>query len=109
MITSDTVLDAALAKPAISNLPMVRSSKDPKADLREAMNVEIVGENTYLIQVALASKDPDEAAAIVNAVVDAYIDQHNRYHTTANRALKTEPGERADEAGPRRSRMRRTS
>ena len=109
LITSDSVLDAALANPAISNLPMIRSSKDPKAELREEMRVEIVGENTYLIQVALAAKDPIEAAAIVNAVVDAYIEQHNRYHLTANRSLKTEPGDRAEEAGPRRSRMPRRS
>ena len=37
LITSDSVLDAALAKPGISNLPMIRSSKDPKADLRRAV------------------------------------------------------------------------
>ena len=88
LITSDNVLDTALSKPGISNLPMVRSSKDPKADVRAAMKVEIVGANTYLIEVGLASKDANEAAAIVNAVVQAYIDQHNSYHTAANRALK---------------------
>ena len=52
------------------------------------MRVEIIGENTYLIEVALTAKDPSQAAAIVNAVVDAYIEQHNRYHLTKNRSLK---------------------
>jgi polysaccharide biosynthesis transport protein len=89
LITSDSVLEAALAKPAINSLQMIRSSKDPRADLHEQMKVEIVGDHTYLIRVSLASRNPSEGAAIVNAVVDAYIDQHTRYHTNANRALKT--------------------
>ena len=76
LIKSTAVLDAALANPAISNLPMVAQSKDPKAELKREMIVAIVGDNTYLIQVALGSRDPAEAAAIVNAVVDAYIEQH---------------------------------
>ncbi len=89
LITSDGVLDAALAKPGVSNLPMIRSaSKDPKADLHELMGVEIVGDNTYLIHVSLASRNPDEAARIVNAVVESYIDQHTSYHKNTNRALK---------------------
>jgi polysaccharide biosynthesis transport protein len=90
LLKSKNVLDAALAKPAISNLPMIRSSKDPKTTLRDELRVEIVNENTYLLEVALASKDPDEAAAIVNAVVDAYLEKHNRYHQLTNRALKTQ-------------------
>jgi polysaccharide biosynthesis transport protein len=95
LIKSDRVLDAALAKPAISTMPMVTSSKDPKVDLRRNLGVGIVGDNTYLIQVSLDSKDPAEAAAIVNAVVEAYIDEHTRYQQTANRTLKkTLEGER---------------
>ncbi len=88
LIKSDKVLDAALARTEIRNLPMVRSSKDPRAELRRDLVVEIVGNDTYLISVALASKDPSEAAAITNAVVDEYLAQHVRYQNTANRALK---------------------
>jgi uncharacterized protein involved in exopolysaccharide biosynthesis len=96
LIRSDSVLNAALAKPGISNLPMVASSKDPMVDLREKLGVTIVGENTYLIRVALGSKDPNEAAAIVNAVVDAYLEQHNRYRHVSNRNLRNDlEGERA--------------
>jgi uncharacterized protein involved in exopolysaccharide biosynthesis len=36
----------------------------------------------------LSAKDPEEAAKIVNAVVDAYIDQHKSYQQYANRAQK---------------------
>ncbi len=88
LITTDRVLEAAIAKPGISGLPMIRNSKDPKADLREDMKVEIVGNNTYLIRVSLASRNPVEAAEIVNAVVNSYIEKHNDYHKNANRALK---------------------
>jgi capsular polysaccharide biosynthesis protein len=87
LIASDGVLDGALAKPGISSQPMIRSSIDPKADLHKLMGVEIVGDNTYLIRVSLASREPAEAAAIVNAVVDSYIDQHTSYHKNTNRAL----------------------
>jgi uncharacterized protein involved in exopolysaccharide biosynthesis len=88
LLTSDRVLDAALARPAIGNLAMIRSSRDPKGDLRQSLRVDIIGSNTSLIEVALGSRDPDEAAAIVNAVVEAYLEQHNRYQQLTNRSLK---------------------
>jgi capsular exopolysaccharide synthesis family protein len=89
LLKSKSVLDAALARPEISGLPMIRSSKDPKTTLHDELRVDIVGDNTYLLEVALASKDPVEAAEIVNAVVEAYIAQHNRYHQLTNLTLKT--------------------
>jgi polysaccharide biosynthesis transport protein len=88
LITTDRVLDAAIARPEIEHLSMIRNSKDQKFDLRENMKVAIVGNNTYLIRVALESKNPDEAAKIVNAVVDSYIAQHTIYHKNTNRALR---------------------
>lgn len=88
LITSSSVLDAATAQPGISSLPMIRKSKDPKAELREDMGVQIVGNDTYLIRVSLASRNPTEAAEIVNAVVESYLEQHNRYHQNSNRAVK---------------------
>lgn len=89
LIKSNSVLEAALAAEGISKLPMIAGSEDPKADLRSELNIGIVEGNTYLIMVTLASPDPNEAAAIVNAVVDAYNQQHIRYHRNANRNLKT--------------------
>ena len=93
LISTNQVLDAALARPAstttpaIAKLPMIATSKDPKALLRQSMAVEILP-NTFLIRVALASRDPEEAAWIVNAVVDSYLEQHGDYHKSANKALK---------------------
>jgi succinoglycan biosynthesis transport protein ExoP len=96
LMTSDSVLEAALAKPEISRLPLVKSSKDPMSALREQMHIGIVGDNTYLIQVTLSSKDPGEAADLINAVVEAYRDQQDRYHQNANRALRTKLGNELD-------------
>ena len=87
LIKSTAVLEVALASPAIKNLPMVVQSKDAVSELKRGLSVAIVGD-TYLIQVALGSRDPGEAAAIVNAVVDAYLEQHGRHQQTVNRALK---------------------
>jgi hypothetical protein len=67
---------------------MIKDSKDPEVDLRKEMVVEIVDKHTYLIRVSLASPDPQEAAMIVNAVVDAYMEQHNEYHRNANKELR---------------------
>ena len=108
LITTNSVLDAALANPAIANLPMIRKAKDPKTTLREAMRVEIVGQNTYLLEVALASKDPVEAAAIVNAVVKAYTEQHADYYQKANRSLARASRARR-RSGPSSSRRRKRS
>ena len=87
-MTSEKVLDAAISQnPRLARLPMIQESKDPKADLRKAINVEIVDRNTYLIRVALSSRNPEEAAEIVNAVVAAYLEQHGEYHRSANKTL----------------------
>jgi polysaccharide biosynthesis transport protein len=88
LMRSDAVLDAAVAKPEISRLPMIAGSPDPKAMLRGALRVGIVGGDTFLIEVGLTSKIPSEAAAIINAVVDEFITQHRDYQQTANRTLK---------------------
>ena len=93
LISSDKVLEAALSQPAstttpaIAKLPMIAGTKDPEAHLRKELVVEIV-KNTFLIRVALASREPEEAAAIVNAVVNAYLEQHSEYHRSANKTLR---------------------
>ena len=66
---------------------MIAKSRDPKTDLRKEMTVEIL-KNTFLIRVALASRDPEEAALIVNSVVDAYLEQHGEYHRSFNKTYE---------------------
>ena len=90
LIRSDRTLDAAVANSTISNLPMLKATKDPKAALRGVLRVGIVGGDTNLIEVGLTSKDPYEAAAIVNAVVESFVEQHTSYYQRSNRSLKKE-------------------
>jgi capsular polysaccharide biosynthesis protein/glycerol-3-phosphate cytidylyltransferase-like family protein len=87
LITSDNVLNRAIANHSLANLPPINGSEDAKTDLRENMVVKIEP-NTYLISVALQSRNPNAAAAIVNAVVATYIDENNRYTQSRNSVLK---------------------
>jgi capsular exopolysaccharide synthesis family protein len=88
IIKSDTVLEDAITSPNVVNLPRIKNSEDPKTDLRDDMVVEIVSKGTYLIRVALESRIPSDAAAIVNAVVASYLKQHNEYHRSSNSVLR---------------------
>ena len=73
LVTSPPVLGTALAThPELTNLPLLKGTPDPEAEIRQALRVGVV-RGTNLIQVALTSDSPDEAAAIVNAVVDAFV------------------------------------
>ena len=56
-------------------------------DLRKALVVEIV-QDAYLIRVALESKNPAEAALIVNAVVESYKAHTELYAQSANKRLR---------------------
>jgi capsular exopolysaccharide synthesis family protein len=72
-ITSPIVLGMALAAhPELSNLPRLRRADDPEAEIRLALQVATIPK-TNLIQIAMSSESPTESAAIVNAVVDAYL------------------------------------
>ena len=87
LMTSDQVLNRAVASESVNDLPMIKDSEDPKTNLREKIVVEIEP-GTYMIRVGLESKDPNEAAAIVNAVVESYLDENLRY--TRNQGQDTE-------------------
>ena len=69
-ILSDRVLDFTLAAPATGTSRLVKRSTNPKSDVRQALTIRILP-GTPKIQIALASRDRDEPAAIVNAVVGA--------------------------------------
>jgi len=67
-----TVADALQQHPEMVGLPLLRSSADPEAEVIKALRVNLVP-RTNLIQVEMSSSAPAEAAAVVNAVVDAYV------------------------------------
>jgi uncharacterized protein involved in exopolysaccharide biosynthesis len=69
VIKSDKVLEETIANPLVVNLPTIRRSEDPKAILREKLAVDIV-DNAYMIRVALELTDAQQAATIVNTVVE---------------------------------------
>jgi uncharacterized protein involved in exopolysaccharide biosynthesis/glycerol-3-phosphate cytidylyltransferase-like family protein len=87
LITSDRVLGRAIANRLVANQPMIRDSADAKAEIRDNM-VAKIEPNTYLISIALQSRNPAEAAAIVNAVVESYVDENDRYTQAKDANLK---------------------
>jgi capsular exopolysaccharide synthesis family protein len=71
LISSPSVLSAALSDPRISKTSVLEKARDPESELRSLLQVFVVPK-TYLIQVSMASSRPDEAARIINAVVESY-------------------------------------
>jgi len=87
LMLTDQVLNKAVASQSVSALPMIKDSEDPNTSLRGKMVVEIEP-GTYFIRVALESKDPNEAATIVNAVVDSYLDENLRHIQSRDATLR---------------------
>jgi uncharacterized protein involved in exopolysaccharide biosynthesis len=75
LVTSPIVLGIALTVHSeLYHLPTLRDAEDVEVEgeIRQQLAVPIVPK-TNLIRVAMSSRSPVEAAAIVNAVVDAYL------------------------------------
>ena len=74
-LKSNPVLDLAISDsdPNIANYSTIKDSLDPKTELRNRLELQILP-NTHWIRVAMESKEPKEAADIVNAVVNAYFE-----------------------------------
>lgn len=69
-VKSRFVLIRALGKPEVLNLE-VQNERDPVSWLARNIKVDFPG-NAELMQISLKADDKQEAAALVNAVVDAY-------------------------------------
>lgn len=69
------VLLAALRKPEVAELPSVKANEggDPARWLQHRLHVSFPGK-AEIMEVSLSSDDPQEAATLVNAVVDAYFE-----------------------------------
>ena len=78
LITSPSVLSVAKINPAVAALPRIRAVLDPEQELRKVVSVGGVP-GTYLLEVSMTSSDPHEAAVIVNAVVDAFLDANENW------------------------------
>ena len=74
LINSSLVLEAALKKPGIADLPSVKAQAEPA----EWLEGEIITEfpnGTELMEVSITGSRPDDLVPLVNAVTDAYLDE----------------------------------
>jgi capsular exopolysaccharide synthesis family protein len=78
LITSPNVLTAAGTNPKAAVLERIQKAGDVVQELQKAVLVT-VRPGTYLIEVAMTSPNGYEAATIVNAVVDAFMDANNEW------------------------------
>ena len=74
LLTSDVVLIAALRKPEAASLAVVQKQDDPVKWLARNLRVELPP-NSEIMRVSLTTSKPDEAALLVGAVVDAYMNE----------------------------------
>ena len=83
-LRSTPILASALEQPGMRELRTLRAFTNPLGFLKSALETE-VGKKDEIIRISLELADADEAATIVNAVVDAYITFHStqKRHTAA--------------------------
>ena len=107
LIRSTNVLAAATHDPRVAGLPRIRNARDATVELRDALGVAAVRE-TYLIRVSLRSESAAEAATIVSAVVDAYINANAEWADgmTVAQISKLEAAQRTLEAQAEEKRRR---
>ncbi len=85
LISTPTTINAALiAKPELLGTSMLKGTTDPEIEVRNALRVGALP-RTMLIQVEMSSPIPGEAAKLVNAVVDAYLEQAQNTYDTATK------------------------
>lgn len=74
LVTSNRVLTAALRKPGISQLPYIRNQVDPVMWLRRNLRVRFA-DQAEILEISMTGDDPEQLAALVNAVKDAYMSE----------------------------------
>ncbi len=75
LMLSPLVLNAAIRPPEISNLKFFEGEDRPIAYLEQTIQAGYPSPDSELMRVSLSSDDPDEAKKIVNAVVEAYMEE----------------------------------
>jgi len=73
-LLSRYVLMAALRQPQVAELESIRNHPDPVSLVQEGLRVRFPG-NSELMEVSYTAKNPQEAAAIVNSVVESYLQE----------------------------------
>ncbi len=72
LVKSRLVLNAALRKPEVAGLEIVRAQADPVSWLERKLVADFPGE-ALILRVGLSGDKPRQLAAVVNAVADAYL------------------------------------
>lgn len=94
-LKSTEILAAALKSPGMTNLRTLADAGTPVVTLRKKLGVEI-GKRNEIINISILSPYPDEAAHIVNSVVDSYVTAHElRKRTTLGEVVRILKEERA--------------
>jgi succinoglycan biosynthesis transport protein ExoP len=87
VITSTANLSSAVQLPAVARARVLQGANDPVAFLKGAVTAQ-PGKQANLATVTMESTDPQDAADIVNGVVESYIDyQSNQHRSTAVEVL----------------------
>ena len=108
LLRSREILSAALKSPALADLQSFAEAGSPIGVLRRDLEVE-VGKRDEIINVSFTSAYPAETAAIVRAVVNAYIEAQNKHKTSlsaeAVRILGEERAKREKELNDKRQQL----
>ncbi len=81
IIRSTSVLSSAVAQPEMQEIDTIRHAENPLGLLRKNLAVE-VGQNDDIINISIELEDANDAAQVVNAVVDAYITEYAEQRRT---------------------------
>ena len=74
LLKSRPILQAALRRPKVGELAMVRQHPDAAAWLEDEVKAGFI-DKTDIIKMSLTGPNPKEVAAVVNAVKDAYLEE----------------------------------
>ena len=74
LIRSRFVLNAALRRPGVSELSIVRQQKVPVEWLEKAISIDTYN-SPEIVRISMIGDQPEEMAALVNAVKDAYLEE----------------------------------
>jgi succinoglycan biosynthesis transport protein ExoP len=108
LLQGSQTLAAALKSPLMERLETFAQASNPIGELRKGLDV-VVGKKDEIINVSFTCPYPEEAAAAVNAVVDAYITAHNKRKSSLSaevvKILREERAKRDQELQEKRQKI----
>jgi succinoglycan biosynthesis transport protein ExoP len=108
LLRGTETLAAALRSPSLAGLQTLAEAGNPIGALRRNLEV-VVGKKDEIINVSFTCPFPEEAAGIVNAVVDAYITAHNKRKSSlvaeVVKILREERAKREEELQEKRQKI----